>query len=186
MTPKFILSADGATVDEQLSRGRDLTVNGVRHPRDVFDKWTDAELAAIGAYRVTPATVPEGERVVSQRFTRNGDRFLEVVETEPKPVVAAEITLSRAEFFLALDGALALGASDPLIEDHVKATISASLALDDATKRKALILVGAATEFPRNDPRNPGLIDAIGALFGFASAAIDGIFVGAAAQRGGA
>ncbi len=90
---------------------------------------------------------------------------------------AAPLKLRRAAFFVALDAALGLTTSDPLIEDHVAAAIAASQTLSDADKRLALTLMSGATEFLRQDPDAPGLLDAVGAELGLASAAIDTLFL---------
>ena len=43
-------------------------VNGVKHPRSVAKRWTDAELEAAGLYRVTDDPVPDGKVATGGSF----------------------------------------------------------------------------------------------------------------------
>lgn len=50
---------------DTLTRWRLEPLNGISHPRNIETLWSDAELAAIGLYRVVPFVLPEGKRKVS-------------------------------------------------------------------------------------------------------------------------
>jgi hypothetical protein len=55
----------------ELQPGITITdLNGVMHPWQIIDLWSDTDLAAINIYRVTPATVPAGQQVTSYTYQR--------------------------------------------------------------------------------------------------------------------
>ena len=186
-SPRFIRSSNGATVDDALLRApRSVAVGGVRYPRDIFDKWSDAELAALGYFRVTAGSLPAEHLETGRSYVRQGDMFVETIESRAATDVerAANIALPRAVFFLALDQALGLTAADPVVDQFVANAVSASTTLDEATKRTALTLLRGAVTFLRVDPDAPGLLDALGAELGMTPAQIDALFISAADAEG--
>jgi len=52
------LNDAGDTIEEVLSSPKSLTINGVKHPRQIFQAWTTAELKAIGIVPVTTSGTP--------------------------------------------------------------------------------------------------------------------------------
>tara|TARA_Y100001938_G_scaffold32662_1_gene44716 strand:- start:1656 stop:2303 length:648 start_codon:yes stop_codon:yes gene_type:complete len=46
------------TIEEILSSPKSLTINGVKHPRQIFQAWTTAELKAVGIVPVTTSGTP--------------------------------------------------------------------------------------------------------------------------------
>jgi len=47
------LNDAGDTIEQILSSPKSLTINGVKHPRQIFQAWTTAELKAVGIVPVT-------------------------------------------------------------------------------------------------------------------------------------
>lgn len=137
--------------------------------------------SAVAKYGGAPEDYVEG--VHHDGDWRDGDGDMHPADPPAPPSDAeraASIRLRRAEFFIALDSVLGLGPLDPLPEDHLAAAIAGS-ALDDATKRQAIILVRTAGEFWRADPDAPGLMDLIGTtILGLTAGQIDAMFIASA------
>jgi hypothetical protein len=90
-------------VFEELAPGQSIKVvrNGlpdVYFSATVANVWTDAELAAIGIYRVPPAVVPPNQRSTGMRYERQGDKVVQVLDLVP--IVPTSIT--RRQMILAL------------------------------------------------------------------------------------
>lgn len=80
----------------QLTYGQTITHDNVLHPWQVVDLWSDADLAKIGAYKVIPATVPNGFQIVSASFERVDGVVTQVAVTEPLPLKASARQLRLA------------------------------------------------------------------------------------------
>lgn len=131
-SPQFVISANGSTVDQPLQVAPKLYTapNGVRHPRDVFIKWTDAQLAAIGVYRVTADTLSANHTVTDRSYARNGDRFDETITSEaiPRPTLAQAVVLSRQTFFARCHTAYNIQNNEAPMPDFMIAQINARIA----------------------------------------------------------
>ena len=67
----IIAQEEPVDVFTELSGGQTIVgADGVQHPWQITDAWSDAELNAIGVYRVPEATVPKGRSVVSSSISR--------------------------------------------------------------------------------------------------------------------
>lgn len=65
----WVIVADGK-VTQTFEEPRSVTIKGVQYPKEVFTKWPEDELRAVGIYepRYAPAEVPEGMKVLKQEF----------------------------------------------------------------------------------------------------------------------
>lgn len=155
-SPLYIISADGANVDQTLFKAPKVyNESGVQHPRDVFVKWTDASLAAINVYRVTPDTLPVNHVETGRSYARSGDRFVETITSTAKSVaaLAADITLFKSQFQAALYTALiGVGASVTLTStfDYVDGVIAASSLSAEEIEDARFVFTTAQT-FHRGD-----------------------------------
>jgi hypothetical protein len=145
----------------------------VTHTWQITDHWTDAELAAIGVYRVTLATVPAAYRIASYTIQRVGGIVKQVA------TFALDVTsISRAQFFqqLAIAGIITESASLAVyggVIPNALQTLINGLPTDHQFKAKSLIL--GASEIQRAHP----LTNAIGVAYGMSEDQIDAFFAAA-------
>jgi len=67
----------------------------VRHPRSIETRWSDAELEAIGLYRVPPAEVPEGQEIVSDSVEVIAGRPERVTSLAPVEITPEDVDAER-------------------------------------------------------------------------------------------
>lgn len=82
---RIIVRETQAGVFTEALWGQTFVVGDVQHGWQVVELWSDADLAEIGFYRVTPATAPEGYRIVSASIQRVNGVVTQVAVTEPVP-----------------------------------------------------------------------------------------------------
>lgn len=138
-------------------------VNGVLHPLNVEQLWSDADLNGAGLYRVTPFVAPVGQQIAGPAtYTLSGNVVIETFPTEPVPPPPPVTSVSNRQGRLALLGAGLLS--------QVQAAINA-----DATGALA-IWWDYSTAFDR---QNPQLLQVANTL-GLTSSQIDALFATAA------
>lgn len=54
----------------EINRDIAIKANGVLHPWQIVELWSDTELAAIGIYRVQPTLIPAGKSLRGYTFAR--------------------------------------------------------------------------------------------------------------------
>jgi hypothetical protein len=86
---KIIVRETSPNVFEQLPWGTTIYKDGVQHPWQIIELWSDQQLAAEHIYRVTPATVPGDKILVFATFARNAQGVVEQVLTLTKKPVTA-------------------------------------------------------------------------------------------------
>ena len=76
-------------VPEIFDGGRDIVTgegeDAVRHPRNIVNVWTDAELQAIGLMKLVEAITPAGEIVTGRSWIEVASEIHEQLTTEPAP-----------------------------------------------------------------------------------------------------
>jgi hypothetical protein len=87
-------------VPTRIVTGRD-NERLILHPWQITQLWSDAELAAIGLYRVEPVAPPADHVVVSYHFELQGEMVVQVIETAPLPPVIVE-SVTPAQGVMAL------------------------------------------------------------------------------------
>jgi hypothetical protein len=149
-----------------------VDAEGVRvtHTWQITEHWTDAELAAIGVYRVTLATVPAAYRIASYTIQRVAG-----VVTQVATFALNVESLSRAQFFqqLAIAGIITQAESLAVyggVIPNALLTLINGLPTDQQFKAKSLIL--GASEIQRAHP----LTNAIGVAYGMSEDQIDAFF----------
>lgn len=92
-------------------------INEVRHPRNIEQLWTDAELAELGLYRpaADPTTAPQGHRIATVSVQRVNGVVSYVNTYEPLPL-ADFPPLTPRQFRLGLLAAGKLAAVDLAID----------------------------------------------------------------------
>jgi hypothetical protein len=157
----------------ELQRGYTITdLNGVMHPWQIVDLWSDADLAAINVYRVTPATVPAYQSVTSYTYQRvNG------VVTQVLTTVSTPPDITRRQFFQQLSVQSVITQAQALAAVQT-GTLPASLqtlinGLPTAEQFGATMLLCAAEAIQRSHP----MTVAIGTAYGWTSAQMDTFFI---------
>lgn len=69
-------------VVEVIRTPKDVIIDGVQHPKEIFRLWTQAELEAIGVYPVVAAPLPDNRYYTVGASTFNYDPVLKVVNEE--------------------------------------------------------------------------------------------------------
>ncbi len=149
----------------------------------VRHKWALTVEVALAANGGVPSDYTVGD--YPEGSTRDPETGVITPHTPHEPTTAelvAGVTLRAPRFWIALQREL-VARAQLTPQDDVQA--SALVAIESAeqgghigaeTAMEARIMVRTATEFPRVDPDNPGLLDAMGALLGLTPADIDGVF----------
>lgn len=141
---KIIVRETSPNMFEVLPYGQSIRNDGVLHPWQIVDLWSDAQLAAEKIYKVTRAVVPGDKYVVSQSFARNAQGVVEQVltlRTKPlAPVSPRQIRLALTHIGLRQQ-----------VEDYVNA--------QDITVQDSWHY---STEFERNHPLMLACKDALG------------------------
>ena len=123
--------------------------DGTQYPWQITELWSDAELETLNIYRVEPVEPPEGKRLVSYEFGRDGNGevvYIPTFEGIPAPPLPVPTSASK----LGLKRALAeIG-----LWDQVKAAIAADPDIQEEWE--------LAVEIRRTDPLVQMMIDAIG------------------------
>lgn len=96
---------------KEVPIGASIQFEGVQHPWQVTELWSDADLAAINVFRVPEPTIPEGKMATGEYwFQWDGDRVVKVfdlvdipVEPEPAPIPIV-VAASSAKLVLDDDG----------------------------------------------------------------------------------
>lgn len=155
--------------------------DGVQHPWQIVDLWSDAELEALGIYRLPDIIVPEGKRLASYTFGRLDGSVVALPEfediPEPEPEVPQEI--SRRQFYqmLAIREIIteeaAIASNGGVIPQPLIDLVDLLPEGDQFNAR--MLLSGAATFFRHHD-----LTIKIGAAHGFDASDIDLFFIDAA------
>lgn len=114
--------------------------NGFTHSRNIFDLWSDEELAEVGAYRVEYKDVPEGKDVEGWDYSLEG---IKVVATPRLVDVEQKIpeTVTKAQGKAAL-----------VIMGHFDNVISYIEGLEGKDKNLALIAFNDTNEWRRDSP----------------------------------
>lgn len=114
--------------------------NGFTHSRNIFDLWSDEDLAAIGAYRVIWGEVPEGKEVVEWKYKKlkNNIKATPVLEDIKTPVPQ---TVTKAQGKAAL---LEFGVYEGVVS-YIES-------LPDREKILALIAFSDTNEWQRQSP----------------------------------
>lgn len=138
----------------ELPWGARIQHDGVLHNWIITERWTDADLAAIDLYRVDPATVPAGHRELSRHFERQGGAVVEVIESEPLPLVVTprQIRLALTEMGLR-----------QAVEDYVAAqdqTVKDSWEFSTQFERNHPLIIAAAQALDKTEAE----VDALFAL----------------------
>lgn len=79
----------------RLARPQPVTVEGVQHPPGVFRLWSDADLAALGVWRVDRAAVPEGQMATAWTLAAAGDRVTATPTLAPIPPQPVFVTVEQ-------------------------------------------------------------------------------------------
>lgn len=82
---KIVVQETKPGVFTQVAFGQTFVIDDVQHGWQVVELWSDADLAEIGVYRVTPAVPPEGYEIVSACIKRLGGVVKQVLVTRPSP-----------------------------------------------------------------------------------------------------
>lgn len=153
-------------------------INGIRHPLNIGELWSDQELADVGLGRVTPFFLPPGHRVIGSTWLEKVEGVIYEradVEAIP-PAVPAEI--SDRQFFQALALSEIITNEEALLAvkvGEIPAALSAIVnSITDPVERfSAEMLLSGATIFRRDHP----LTAAVGTAQGISSSQIDDFFI---------
>ncbi len=160
-----------ANTFEVVPFGATVLHEGVMHPWQVIELWSDAELASIDVYRVVSVDVPPGKRLIEQTFTRNDDGVVIAVGVfedldPPSPALTRrQVILGlRADGFISTEEAVAsaTGGAEPAA---IAAIFDAQIA-DPEQRADATITWASMRDALRTDPlthmlqRSRGMTDA--------------------------
>ncbi len=96
-------------------------IDGIMYPRDIANKWTAAELAAVGLYKPIDPGVPEGKRVISTEvvLTDGVATYLYQLEDIP-PLTPADVSLTDRQLRI---GLLSAGYDLAVVETAIAAIV---------------------------------------------------------------
>lgn len=147
---------------------------GVRHPLNIEQLWTDAQLAAVGLYRVIPFVAPDGySRTGQPSYALSGSAVAETFSVLLDPPTQI---ISDRQFFqaLALQGAISQAeALDAVKTGTIPAAMQAYVnTLSGNDRFNAQMLLSGAVEFRRDHP----LVAAYAAAMGWTGTATDDLW----------
>ncbi|WP_454650677.1 hypothetical protein [Bradyrhizobium liaoningense] len=93
---KIVVQESPVGTFTQLATGQSFTFGDVQHGWQVIELWPDQDLAAIGIFKVSPATVAAGEEIVSASVERVDGVVKQVVITQPAVLKASARQLRLA------------------------------------------------------------------------------------------
>ena len=123
--------------------------DGTQYPWQITELWSDAELETLNIYRVEPVEPPEGKRLVSYEFGRDGNGevvYIPTFEDIPAPPLPVPTSASK------------LGLKRALAEIGLWDQVKAAIATDPDVQEEWEL----AVEIRRTDPLVQMMIDAIG------------------------
>lgn len=105
MTPSLVVKEVALNQFEELLPGLSITTpDGILHPWQITELWTDAELEFINIYRVEPTPIPEGKTSTGYTFARDEDGVVrqvhDLVDLPPAPVTPRQIRLALSQIGL--------------------------------------------------------------------------------------
>lgn len=85
---KWIISTDGIAVDEIVAGPRQVTINHIAYPAEVFRMWSETELNDASIYIVTESPQPVDPNVIVNppQYVREGRKFIETWPTTARTV----------------------------------------------------------------------------------------------------
>lgn len=152
-------------------------LNGVRHPRNIEQLWTDQELTAVGLAKPVRFETPEGKVTTGAvRYVLNEGVVCEEYDVENAPPPPVPNSISDRQFFQALALAGEITQEEALAAVKTGEIPTALAAIIDQLpaeeKFNAQMLLSGAIEFRRDHP----LTAQLGAAMGKASEWVDDLF----------
>lgn len=137
-------------VAEIIKRPKPITVDGVQHPRAIFEKWSEAELNAIGIYLVeyddTPPDEPYEVTGEAHVFDEASGRVLITRQFQERELRMPRLSAVQIRLLL-----MRLGMSEADILAWLN-SMPEGTAEEQQAKAEARIRFERATRYERDDP----------------------------------